>query len=417
MDPDGSIVTYQWYDGSSEIATGAMPSVVLGLGVHSLTPRVTDDAGLSHEDQVTITIQRDESQLQIVSGSNLSGSTGETAGPFTVQLVDPSGTPIVGRAIDWQLLPATAGTLSESESSTDQDGQASTTLTIQQTGVIKLIASMTTSTVSFVINSITAIPGLTENQQAVGSSIDNLCPSLVEKQTSGSLSPAEQDLLMTCEILVSDTDSGIASTLTQLAPEEVAAQGTASIEAATTQLTNINSRLVALRAGDTGFNLSGLTVNYAGISFNKGLFTGLIPTDKSTRGSGAGDEALQGRWGAFINGTANFGDKDDTSQETGFDFDSRGITLDLDYRFNKNMVAGGALGISRYDSDYNDAAGNLEMDAWSLSAYGTYFHDNNVYVDGLIQFGSNSYDTRRRVNAPGGSDQFGQGDTDGRNLR
>ncbi|MEW8505125.1 MAG: autotransporter domain-containing protein [Candidatus Thiodiazotropha sp.] len=413
IDADGTIVSYQWYEGSNQIATGPTPSVELGIGIHTITLRVTDDSGLSHEDQVTITVLRDESQLQIVSGSNISGSAGETVGPFTVQLVDTDGNPIVDRTISWQLIPESAGSLSESESITDQEGQAATSLTIQQTGVIKLIATLNTETVEFVINSIAETPGLTENQQAIGSSMDNLCPSLVEKQSSGSLTAAEQDLLMTCDNLTTDSATETAKTLSQLVPEEVAAQGNATLEAASSQTGNINSRLVALRAGDTGFNFSGLTVNYAGISFNRGLFAGLLSADESSRGGGAGDEQLQGRWGAFINGTANFGDKDETDREAGFDFDTRGITLGLDYRFNRQLVAGGAIGYSRFDSDYNDAAGNLEMDAWSLSAYGTYYQNNNVYVDGLIKYGSNSYDTRRRVNAVGAPDQFGLGDTDG----
>jgi outer membrane autotransporter protein len=412
-DPDGSIVSYQWLEGNNEIATGAGPTVVLSVGVHTLTLTVTDDDGLTHQDQVTITVQGEENQLLIISGSNLSGSTGDTLGPFTVKLVDLTSEPVTDRTIVWQVTPENAATLSESESTTDQDGYASTTMTIQQTGVIILTAtSANIAAVEFTINSIAETPGLSENQQAVGSSMDDLCPFLAEKQASSSLTAAEQDLLMTCEDLV--TEPGTADALSRLAPEEVAAQGTASIEAASTQLSNINTRLVALRRGDIGMSLGGLTVNYAGIAFNQRLFDGLFPKDKKARGSGAGDiDELQGRWGAFINGNVNFGEKDETQRETGFDFDTTGITFGLDYRFNHQFVAGGALGFSRYDADYNDAAGNLEMDAWSLSAYGTYYKDNNIYVDGLIQIGTNSYDTKRRINAVGEAEQFGQGDPDG----
>jgi outer membrane autotransporter protein len=414
LDADGSIVSYQWLEGESEIATGANPLVVLSVGVHTLTLVITDDVGLTAQDQVTITVQGDESQLQIVTGSNLSGSSGDTLGLFTVKLIDPDGNPVSNRTIVWSVTPQSAATLSESESTTDQEGHASTSMTLQQTGVIKLIAAVPSITrVEFVINSIAETPGLTQNQQRVGSTLDDLCPALAEKQLSGTLSAAEQDLLMTCEDLV--TEPGTATALSRLAPEEVAAQGSASIEAASTQHTNINTRLVALRRGDIGMNLGGLTVNYAGIAFNQRLFEGLLPKDKKARGSGAGDiDELQGRWGAFINGNVNFGEKDESQRESGFDFDTTGITFGLDYRFDHQFVAGAALGLSRYDSDYNDAAGNLEMDAWSLSAYGTYYKGDNIYVDGLIQIGANSYDTKRRINSAEAPDQFGLGDTDGR---
>ncbi|MES9991400.1 MAG: autotransporter domain-containing protein [Candidatus Thiodiazotropha sp.] len=411
-DSNGTIISYTWYEGNTEIATGATPTIVLSAGVHILTLEVMDDSGLTHQDQVTISVNGDDTQLQIVSGSSMTGSAGDTIGPFTILLADPNGTPVADRSILWHLVPENAATLSESESITDQEGQASTTMTIQQTGVIKLIATLNSRNVEFVINSIAEAPGLTANQEAVGRSMDNLCPSLADKQSVTTLTAAEQDLLMTCNNLV--TEPNAAATLSRLAPDEVAAQGTASIEAAGTQLANINTRLVALRSGDTGMNLSGLTVNYGGIAFNQRLFDGMLPKQKQARGGGAGDiDDLLGRWGGFINGSINFGDKDGTDRETGFDFDTSGVTFGLDYRFNRQFVAGGALGFSRYDSDYSDSAGNLEMDAWSLSAYGTYFKDDNVYVDGLIQISTNNYDTQRRINAFGAPDQFGQGDTDG----
>jgi outer membrane autotransporter protein len=411
-DPNGTIISYIWYEGNSEIATGATPTIVLSAGTHTLILEVTDDSGLTHQDQVIIRINGDDSQLQIVTGTSMSGSAGDTIGPFTILLTDPEGMPVTDRSILWHVIPESAATLSESESTTDQEGQASTSMTIQQTGVIKLIATLNASNVEFVINSIAETPGLTANQAAVGSSMDNLCPSLAEKQSTATLTAAEQDLLTTCNNLV--TEPNAAATLSQLAPEEVAAQGTASIEATATQLANINTRLLALRSGDRGVNLSGLTVNYGGIAFNQRLFEGMFPKQKTARGGGAGDiHELPSRWGSFINGNLNFGEKDGTERETGFDFDTSGVTFGLDYRFNRQFVAGGALGFSRYDSDYSDSAGSLEMDAWSLSAYGTYFRDNNVYLDGLIQIGSNSYDTHRRINATGAPDQFGQGDTDG----
>jgi outer membrane autotransporter protein len=303
-----------------------------------------------------------------------------------------------------------------SQSPTNSDGS---TVSYQgfeentETGAIKIIAITDNSTAGEItINCIANKPGLTETQQVVGSTMDTLCPVLIEKQSTGTLSPAEQDLLTICESLESNID--VANTLSRLAPDEVAAQGSASIEAAATQVTNVNTRLIALRGGDIGINLSGLTVNYAGISINRRIFEGLIPREKPTRGGAAGDsDGLQGRWGAFINGNINFGEQDGTQRETGFDFDTRGITMGLDYRFSDQLVAGGSLGFSKHDSDYDNSSGDLEMDAWSLSAYGTYYTENIIYVDGLIQIGTNSYNTRRRINATGEANQFGQADTDG----
>ncbi|MEW8438200.1 MAG: autotransporter domain-containing protein [Candidatus Thiodiazotropha taylori] len=412
-DPDGTIISYIWYEIGNELVRGSSPTITLSLGTHVLTLIVTDNTGLSSQDQVTIYVTSNESQLNIVSGNSLSGSTGDTLGPFTVQLMSLSSNPVANSVIAWSVIPENAAILTENESITDQNGHASTTMIVQQTGVIKLEAALNSIKVEFVINSIADTPGLSDNERSIGYTLDNLCPALQSMQTSSNLSAAENDLLTTCNNLVENSNSEVANTLALLAPDEVAAQGLATIEAASTQHANVNNRLLALRRGNTGFDISGITFNYAGFSINRGLFHDFISKDDNVSGGAAGDNELIGRWGAFINGTVNFGKMEKTDQEPGFDFDTKGITLGLDYRYSNNFVTGGAMGYSKYDSDYNYASGNLEMDAWSVSAYGTYYKNNHIYVDSLIHIGTNSYETSRRVNAEGSMVQFGRSATDG----
>ena len=55
-DSDGTIVSYVWSEGGSDIATGVNPDVTLGLGVHTITLTVTDNDGLSDTDTVVITV-------------------------------------------------------------------------------------------------------------------------------------------------------------------------------------------------------------------------------------------------------------------------------------------------------------------------------------------------------------------------
>ena len=56
-DPDGSIVTYEWRQGSTVVAAGATPTVSLPIGVHTLTLQVTDNNGATASDTVAITVR------------------------------------------------------------------------------------------------------------------------------------------------------------------------------------------------------------------------------------------------------------------------------------------------------------------------------------------------------------------------
>ena len=55
-DPDGSIVSYEWREGTTVIGTVASPSVWLNVGTHTLTLQVTDNTGESSTDTVLVTV-------------------------------------------------------------------------------------------------------------------------------------------------------------------------------------------------------------------------------------------------------------------------------------------------------------------------------------------------------------------------
>ena len=55
-DSDGSIVSYVWRDGATDVATGATASVSLSVGAHTLTLQVTDNDGATATDSVVVTV-------------------------------------------------------------------------------------------------------------------------------------------------------------------------------------------------------------------------------------------------------------------------------------------------------------------------------------------------------------------------
>jgi outer membrane autotransporter protein len=99
-DPDGTIVSYQWFNASNQqIATGATPTVRLADGQHTLTLLVTDDDGATDVDTVSISITAPSSnQLPVaIAGedrivADTDGQTGETVALNGSLSTDPDGT-------------------------------------------------------------------------------------------------------------------------------------------------------------------------------------------------------------------------------------------------------------------------------------------------------------------------------------
>jgi PKD repeat protein len=66
-DPDGSIVSFVWNEGATQIATGIKPTVTLSTGAHTITLTVTDNGGLTDTDTVTITISSPANQPPVAN--------------------------------------------------------------------------------------------------------------------------------------------------------------------------------------------------------------------------------------------------------------------------------------------------------------------------------------------------------------
>ncbi len=372
-------------------------------------------------------------QLKTLSGNYQRGVPGGAPlTPFVITAIDASGNPVTGVSVDWEVLPANGGGLQQQTTVTDAGGRSSNTLTLNTSDrlvvratVGSLVGSDSVNvipmssdgpvSVTFVVNGgIAEQPGLSENQRSVARAMDTMCPALKERErTEEVLSAGQSDLLATCRRLETDDLAAVGTNLDLLAHEEVSALGRVVIETAKLQSVSIHRRLTALRAGARGVNLSGLTINIDGQTLPESVVSALFGS--GARGGSAGEEAqgIASRWGAFVNANVIIGDRGKTGRETGFDFRARGVTAGADYRISDALVVGSALGYASKDSDFKGDAGNLEMDSWHLSAYGSYYRSERFYLDGLVRLGRNSIDTDRRINLPGDPLQEGVGSTTG----
>lgn len=180
--------------------------------------------------------------------------------------------------------------------------------------------------------------------------------------------------------------------------QQAATLGTIALATTSVQTTNIGLRLAALRRGGaTGVSMSGLSLSIDGQSLPLGALTGMIPSGERGGGASADRSGFLSRLGFFANGQGSFGAQDATSREPGFDFHTAGITLGADYRLTDQVLLGMAFGYLRTKSDFDSSAGNSTTNGYSLSAYGSYYILDKLYVDGIATFGWNNYNTDRNI--------------------
>ena len=196
----------------------------------------------------------------------------------------------------------------------------------------------------------------------------------------------------------------------QFSGEETSSQSRLATESSNRQFANLGARMDAIRRG-ARTTISPVAFNFHGVDLGEALAGDLPPL---AGGTGAGDERdADTGWAWFSNGAVGWGDRDETDNEGGYDFDSWGITLGADYAFDNGLAVGLALGYSSYDVDLDrttgssfissSAGGKIESEGYSLSGFFVYGMENS-YVNGILSYGRNDFDMARKVQltaAPG----------------
>jgi outer membrane lipase/esterase len=267
-------------------------------------------------------------------------------------------------------------------------------------------------------------------RDALFGQFDPICPRL--NSTSG-LSSGGMDLVERCNEIagagpMSDTGN---DALGQVAAVEVATQGTLSVETSTR---NIGARLAALRAATIGVSVRRFALHPQEPTPPVTLVASL--SQYAAVGSAVPAETTTPfrRLGIFANGTYTFGDKDETRSgamnniiEPGFDFDTFGATVGVDYRFTDSFILGLAFSYQATDADLDASSGNVDAKSYNVSVYGTYYIAA-FYIDGIVTYGWNDYDIDRNIrytiDADGDPEtpetttvnQTAKGDTDGRQF-
>lgn len=193
---------------------------------------------------------------------------------------------------------------------------------------------------------------------------------------------------------------GMSDALRWTAPEEFAAQGSMASKFVNSQASVLSNRFSALRfaaqginvaqGGSGGWNGSGFSYEY-----NGGALGGAAGAD-----SGG---SLFSRWSVFVNGGFGAGQKDPTTFEDAFDFDSTEVSAGADVRLTNRLVVGVLLGHSEKRIDFNSEQsivdGGIRGNGQSAIAYLQYETDA-AFVNLALGSQHLSLATRRRITYP-----------------
>lgn len=182
----------------------------------------------------------------------------------------------------------------------------------------------------------------------------------------------------------------------ELSPEEMAAMGTGAINMTQGQFKSVFYQQRARRHGAKGTDLNRLTLMLDGQAVPIGQLAGTYL--ENATGGGAGDvPPNRGRWSVFASGRINNGDKQATGIDSGYNYDTTGLTAGADYMLSDTMFLGAALGYAGMKSDFGNNGGNLDIKSGNLILYGSYFTPKNWYADLSLIYGRNNYDFTRNL--------------------
>ncbi len=130
------------------------------------------------------------------------------------------------------------------------------------------------------------------------------------------------------------------------------------------QLTNLQTRVSAIRSGATGFNLSGTPQQ------NSDEWIALYNADYAGLNSGDEKDPVWSPWGGFLNLSYNWGSQDPTEHEAAYDSDGTGINAGFDYRLTDTWAIGTTFAVQMdridFDSEKSVVDGKVDMTAYSL---------------------------------------------------
>lgn len=332
---------------------------------------------------------RPPSRVNIVGGSNQQGRLGQPlAQPLVVQVLDDTGAPVAGVAVQWSVTRGDAE-LNPSVSTTGTDGRASTVVTPRSVGEIDVRATVGgVDPVTFTVNAETSFESRAQGPVAVpvARALDRICAT------------NQQNFAGACRALANLSDADLTPALERVAPQQSGAQAKIASEVVGAVTSGVAARLSAVRNGVDRFSVQQLAVNVNGRAIPLGAIAGsLFQQDAQTDAGGSeeSDDADYRGWSAFVSGNLGDGERTARDGQLGFDLDSRGLMFGVDRLFGTTLL-GASLNLMQIDTTLSSDTGSVDTSGYALSLYGS-----RGYFDGSITVGRNTYDAEHTVDITG----------------
>jgi outer membrane autotransporter protein len=232
----------------------------------------------------------------------------------------------------------------------------------------------------------------TPNELAVATQLDRVA-----------FDPRETQLL---SFLQNEPIGNLAADFEKISPDSLSALYEISFSAANVQASNLENRFAEIRNGSTGFASSLNISNAPGAMVEGSNGKAVIEPGKNVL-----TPSPENKWGVWISGSGEFVNVSSDGNGKGYDFDTGGVSLGLDYRLTKNLAVGIA---ARYAHTWTNLVGNgnIDVDSGGGGLYATFFQDG-FYLNGYAGGTHNSYDTQRDALGGGASGSTSGGEFDG----
>jgi uncharacterized protein with beta-barrel porin domain len=227
--------------------------------------------------------------------------------------------------------------------------------------------------------SFASTPGVatTPNQLAVAKALD-----------SAAGDPREAALFA---FLNSQPIANLPNDLNLISPQQLGSFQATGTAQGNTQIASLSGRMANIHAGSTGFSSAGFAIKGAMASFGEGFAGVSGPEGKS--GPAVFAPTPDNRWGVFLTGIGEFTNVGTTPNATGYDVNTGGFTMGVDYRVCPYFALGLTAGYAH--SNVNLAAGgDIDVNSGKLGVYATAF-GQGFYLDTAISGGPSGYNSRR----------------------